>query len=196
MKKILITAFEPFNNLSLNSSFEVISRIEEIEGVELFKEILPVVYQPELYLDLIDKYQPDIILLCGQAEGRSTVDLEQVAINYQYASLPDNLGVFKTGELIFEDGDVAYFSSIPALEIVRNLQKENLPIKLSLSAGGYICNMAYYATIYYAKQRQKKMGVCFVHFPLYPNQVKNQNIPSLKLDLMVEIMYKIIKELR
>src|SRR5690554_756725 len=123
MKKILITAFEPFDNQKENSSLEV------IKSLGLNYKVLPVLYQKEIYEKLLLEEKPDILLLCGQAGGRDSITIEQVAINMQYSKTKDNNGVIKLGEKIIEEGKDAYFATIPSLEIVERLEAKNLPVK-------------------------------------------------------------------
>lgn len=194
MKKILITAFEPFDGHASNSSYEVVKKIStQFDDVMIIKETLPVVYQPEIYQELLIKHQPDVVLLCGQAAGRKFVGIEQVAINLKYATAPDNDGVVKKGETIFAGSDVAYFGSIPTIDIVDQLKE--FPLKLSLSAGGYVCNMAFYSTIYYSIKHQMDAKVGFIHFPLYDGQINEQDLPTLPLKKMVDVLNHIIKTL-
>jgi len=196
MKKILLTSFEPFGDLSSNSSSEVVKRIENnFNDFIIVKEHLKVLYDNQIYEDLIEKHQPDIILHCGQAGGRKTVDIENVAVNIKYSKLPDNNKVIKKGETIFEDGDTAYFSNLKVFDIVENLQKENFPINVSFSAGAYVCNMSFYSSLYYIKKKNLNTKVAFIHFPYYFGQIENSQVPFLKLEVMVDILENIIKQL-
>jgi pyroglutamyl-peptidase len=196
MKKILVTAFEPFGGLDTNSSYEVVKRINlGNNDVEIIKETLPVIYEPSLYEELLKRHQPDVLLLCGQAEGRKFVNIEHVAINLMYANGPDNQGVIKKGEAILPSGKEAYFGTIPTIEIVHRLKDEGYPIDLSLSAGGYICNMSYYASRHYSEKNKFDTKIAFIHFPLYEGQKNEKSHPTLELDQMVTTLNRIIEQL-
>lgn len=60
--KILITAFEPFENINTNSSLEVLNNIK-IKNDNIKKLILPVKLNTSFNIlkDEINKYNPDII---------------------------------------------------------------------------------------------------------------------------------------
>jgi len=189
MKDILVTAFEPFNNQKENSSLEVIKRIKNVKT-----KILPVRYDPLIYKELLEKEKPDVLLLCGQAGGRSEVSIEQVAINFMYANIPDDQGIIKLGEKIINDGDDAYFATIPSLELLKALT--DYPVKLSLSAGGYICNMSFYASLYYAKVLKLNTQIGFIHFPYYEGQSDAKDHSTLAIDKQVEVLEKIINNIK
>ena len=193
MKKILITAFEPFGKISTNSSLEVLNKLVlNLPDIKIVKKILPVLYDPSLYATLLKDEKPDIIILCGQAEGRKWVMPELSALNYCYSKAGDNAKVIKLGEKIISDGPNAYFSKLKVLEVVNHLKRRQYPIELSLHAGGFVCNYAYYLMSHFALERQKCL---FVHFPLFEGQIEDKNIPSLKLEDMVDTLVAIIYEI-
>ena len=70
MRRILLTGFEPFNNLSTNPSQEIIFAIEseKIDGITT--RILPVEFgkSSEILIGLIEKLRPDFVICLGQAE--------------------------------------------------------------------------------------------------------------------------------
>ena len=86
--KILITAFEPFNNDTVNPSEEI---LKNIDGC---KVMLPVSYNrvEEVLDDAICKYNPDFILSLGYAGSRSEISIEKCAYNLMKASIKDNYG--------------------------------------------------------------------------------------------------------
>lgn len=194
MKKILLTAFLPFGEHQTNASESVVNAYcKDICGVEIIKVYLDVVYDYTYFALLIKKYQPDIILLCGQAEMRDKVTIEQVAINFLYATIPDNRGQLKLGEMIDEAGDRAYFTSIPAVAIVSKLSKIQMPVALSLNAGGYVCNFSFYTLLQQTENSNVQVG--FIHFPLIKSENTKSSNKGLTLSTMVEILDSIILEL-
>ena len=92
MKRVILTGFEPFNNSSLNPSQEVIRRITHKSIVA--KEVLPVTFSTSAtrMIELIRVHQPNVVIALGQAEGRSHITPEQVAINLDDAKIADNVG--------------------------------------------------------------------------------------------------------
>jgi len=74
MLRVLVTGFEPFNNAKLNPSESLVTRLNsnDVAGAEIITKVLPVVYSKSAteLLDLIDEYQPDVVLCFGQVAGR------------------------------------------------------------------------------------------------------------------------------
>lgn len=190
MKKILITAFKPFGDIIDNSSTRVLEGIKEFDNVIIYKEILDVVFDKFIYENLLIKYKPDILLLCGQAASRDKVTLEQIAINFVHTTIADNAGNNFSNDKIYQEGDDGYFNTIGASKIVSKLET-NYPVKLSLSAGGYVCNYSFYTSLITAKRNDLNTKIGFIHFPLYSGQT-TQAYPSLDLGLMIDILNNII----
>lgn len=191
--KIVITAYKPFLGEGYNSALEVVKNLNknkfdvEVETIEL-----PVIYDPSIYEKIILDYNPDILLLCGQAGGRKTVDIEYQGLNLMHASTPDEDGKVNLGEVIFEDGPTSLLATIPSIDLVKSF--DNSHLSLSLSAGGYICNMGLYSSLYYAKKHSMNIQIGFIHFPLF-NYQRDDTSPSMDIQLMTELLDKIINKL-
>jgi pyroglutamyl-peptidase len=174
MKKILMTSFVPFGGITTNSSQEVLKRLDaKINDVQIIKETLDVSYEstPGNIDMLMEKFKPDILLLCGQAGNTEEIRLELVGINLVLSKAPDNAGMVRYNEPIHEDGDKAYFSTADFISAFERLSYRSLPLKLSLSAGGYLCNMALYHALYQVQKKHLPAEVGFIHFPYFQNQV-------------------------
>lgn len=182
--KILLTAFEPFNNLLTNSSLEVLKFINE---PNIIKIELPVSYErsKKLLSEAISRYNPDYVISLGQAQGEEKIRIEYSAINYARASIPDNDGDYRELGKIFKDSDNAYFTNAKVEELVKSIN-EKIPTYLSLSAGGYICN-----TIYYTSLKLMNGNALFIHLPLFTGQIDNSK--SMDLNIMVEAVKYIIE---
>ena len=77
--------------------------------------------------------KPDVTLCIGQAGGRFGITPERVAINVDDARIPDNEGNQPVGTPIFEDGDTAYFSSLPIKAMVQKMREAGI------QHGGDLC---------------------------------------------------------
>lgn len=191
MLKILITAFKPFGEIEDNSSLRVVNKIGKHQDVEIHKEYLDVIYDEKIFISLFTKYNPDILILCGQAASRDKVTIEKIGINYVDPKLSDNLGRYYLDSKICGDGPDAYFSSID-VDLITSKLEDNYPVKMSLSAGGYVCNYSLYTCLHYANKNNLKTKIGFIHFPLYKDQT-SKNYPSLDIDVMVDSLDNIIK---
>ena len=157
-QKLLVTAFEPFDSTGINSALKVLRRLEL---PWLKTAVLPVSYRraPEALSTLIDKERPDFVVSLGQAGGETTVRLEKVALNYTRASVPDNDGVLLRCGAVVPDAPEAIFTGVEIETLVERLSAAH-DVKLSLSAGSYVCNAVYYTALYRNSAR-----ALFVHLP-------------------------------
>ena len=132
--KLLITGFEPFDKELINPSWEAVNSLNDnIDNIIINKLQLPTVFKKS-YIKLfehIEKIKPDIVICVGQAGGRYDISIERVAINIDDARIEDNEGYKPIDEKIFEDGENAYFSSLPIKAIVQELKKFNIPASVS-----------------------------------------------------------------
>ncbi len=183
MTKVLLTGFEPFGKASSNPSGEI---VKQIAGDNIVTAILPVAYaqSAERLLALIAEHNPDVVISLGQAEGRTQITPERVAINLDDARLADNEGVMRNDVKILEDGPDAYFSTLPIKEIVEAIQAKGIPAAVSLSAGAFLCNHVFYVAQNKFAGTSVRSG--FVHVPLMDSQASEfPGLPTMPLDQMV-----------
>lgn len=193
MKRVLLTGFEPFNNASLNPSQEVIKRIAHNSIVA--KEVLPVTFSKSVtrLIELIELHNPEVIICLGQAEGRSQITPEQVAINLDDAKIPDNSGVEIRNRKIINEGPDAYFTTLPIREIVERLQESGVPAAISLSAGTFVCNHIFYVLQHHCRQRNILSG--FIHLPLMNEQSGEfPDKPTMAIDEIVRGISLVLDE--
>ena len=193
MTKVLLTGFEPFGKASSNPSGEI---VKQISGDNIITAILPVAYaqSAERLLALIAEHNPDVVICLGQAEGRTQITPEKVAINLDDARLADNEGVLRNDVKILEDGPDAYFSTLPIQEIVEEIKAAGVPASVSLSAGAFLCNHVFY--IAQNKFAGTKVRSGFVHVPLMDEQAGEfPGLPTMPLDQMVKAVRTMLEVL-
>ena len=183
MTTILLTGFEPFGTATSNPSGEI---VKQISGDNIVTAILPVAYaqSAEQLLSLIEQHKPDVVICLGQAEGRTHITPEKVAINLDDARLADNEGVLRSDVKILEDGPDAYFSTLPVKDMVEAMKAQGIPAALSLSAGAFLCNHVFYVAQNKFAGTEVRSG--FVHVPLMDSQGPEfPGLPTMPLDQMV-----------
>jgi pyroglutamyl-peptidase len=186
VKRILLSGFEPFGGAEINPSQRIIEEIGEVPGVDLRTLVLPVVFAQAapILLSACRDFQPDAVVALGQAEGRSEISVERIAINLADARIADNAGERKVDEQIEPGGPAARFTTLPARELVAAIQAVGVPAGLSLTAGAFLCNH-----VFYALQREfagLPIRSGFVHVPLIPEQSPGfPGLPTLALDRQV-----------
>ena len=179
MRKLLITGFEPFGGEEINPSWEAVKLLpSEINGYTLTKLLLPVVFAraAQTVIELAEEIDPDVILCIGQAGGRSNITPELVAINLRNASIPDNDGNQPKDEAILENGQTAYFSSLPVRKMSEAIATFGIPSTVSYSAGAYVCNDVLYTLLSHFDGTKTRVG--FIHIPYSKEQGKE---PSMKM---------------
>ncbi len=183
MTTILLTGFGPFGTATSNPSGEF---VKQISGENIVTAILPVAYaqSAEHLLALIVEHKPDVVICLGQAEGRTHITPEKVAINLDDARLADNEGVLRSDVKILEDGPDAYFTTLPVKDMVEAMKAKGIPAALSLSAGAFLCNHVFYVTQNKFAGTAVRSG--FVHVPLMDSQAPEfPGLPTMPLDQMV-----------
>ena len=211
MKKLLLTAFTPFDGERINPALEAVKLVKDkIGNLEIVKLEVPTVFGKSIdtVREAIERERPDFVLSIGQAGGRAEITPERVAINLDDARIPDNEGNQPIDEPISPDGENAYFSTLPVKAMVEAIRKEGLPSSLSNSAGTYVCNHLMYGVLYYLDKNyslKKKsfterdtssllfseessfvVKAGFIHVPYIPEQVKDKKeMPALPLSDIV-----------
>ena len=193
MTKVLLTGFEPFGKATLNPSGEIVKQISDDNVVTA---ILPVAYtqSAEALLALIEHHKPDVVICLGQAEGRTHITPERIAINLDDARLADNEGVTRIDEPILLGGPVAYESTLPIKEFVTAINAVGVPAAVSLSAGAFLCNHIFYLAQDALKSTKVRSG--FVHVPLMDEQAEEfPGLPTMPLDQMVKAVRTMLEVL-
>ena len=153
MKKILISAFTPFNNKENNYSQEVLGYIES-QKYHIDKVIVDVIYDKcfeSLLKNNLDNY--DFIIALGEARMRNVLTVERRAKNISSCSLPDNSGVLKTDEVIDAALPDVLVSGIDLVALTEYTD-------ISDDAGKFVCNNMYFHLLKY-----NPLKTLFIHIP-------------------------------
>ena len=169
MKKILVTAFEPFGGRSTNPSIVIQKSLPvSVYGCKVLKEVMPVSGKDagEKIRALLQEHKPDIVLSFGLAAGETAVRIERFGLNIKDYGIKDNSGERPSGEKICVSGPAAYMVSIPPEKIVEALIKKHIPAYASSHAGTYVCNTLIYEAMRAIDELGLNTKYLFVHFPL------------------------------
>ena len=178
--RVLITAFEPYDRWSENSSWEALVALtkELPESPKVVTRRYPVDFaaaQTRLQEDLAANY--DYALLTGQAPGIARVHLEAIGINVggHSSQSPDEF------RPLIEGAPVAYRSSLPLDAWAAAVRQAAIPCQVSYHAGTYLCNAVLYLAHFFTEQQGLKTRTTFIHLPLCPGQVlgQRQDMPSM-----------------
>lgn len=162
MTTALITGFDPFAGADHNPSWDVAEQLAaraeqgrlaaqaEHPGLILRARRLPVVHGTALEtLDAaIAAVAPDVVISLGLAGGTDAIRLERVGLNLRDARIPDNAGAQPVDEPIVDDGEPALFSTLRLKAAHARIAAADIPVRLSLSAGSFVCNEVLYGLLH------------------------------------------------
>lgn len=188
--KLLLTGFDPFGGEPINPAWETVKRVsDQVGDVEVVKLMVPTVFYKSIdtVAAAIEKEKPDAVLCIGQAGGRFDLTPERVAININDARIPDNEGNQPLDGPVFEDGETAYFATLPIKAMAEEIRKAGVPASVSNTAGTYVCNHLMYGVLYTLANKYPDVRGGFMHVPFITSQVINRKpiAPSLSLEQIV-----------
>ena len=160
--RVLVNAFEPFGGAETNITQSVLSLLPaSLADWAIEKVCLPVSFKraPIVLQEAIATYSPDLVIMLGQCPAGENIRLERFAINMMDSTRDDNDGYIPNEETIYPHQPLALQTPLPIRELERLCTDNVQPVKVSNSAGLYICNRVYYEALY-AKQK-----AVFIHVP-------------------------------
>ena len=166
VRRLLLTAFGPFGGEAVNASLLALSALPDaLPGWTVKKAVLPVVFGEagERAIALAEAWNPDVILCLGQAAGRKQVTPELIAVNLQYARIPDNAGNTPLDLPVIPGDREAYFTALPVREMARAMEEAGFPAAVSATAGLYVCNDLFYRLLSRFRGTDTRAG--FLHVP-------------------------------
>lgn len=188
LSKILITGFVQFLGEPTNPTHQILDHLKA-ENSHVETLLLPVSFRLswrllEMKLAL---QEYDYVIMLGQAGGRECIEFERVGLNWVETSYPDEDGFAPPMGKIGSGSDI-YFSSFPIEAMIQKLKDHGIPARVSLSAGGYVCNYLYYNCLQYLADSSLKTRACFIHVPYLPTQIvgKSSKTPFMALPTMLE----------
>lgn len=172
--KLLLTAFDPFGGDAINPALEAVKLVaDKIGRFDIVKLEVPTVFRKSIdtVAKAIEEEKPDVVLCIGQAGGRFEITPERVAINVDDARIKDNEGNQPIDIKIFEDGENAYFTTLPIKAMVEAIREADLPAAVSNTAGTFVCNHLMYGVLYTLAKKYPHIKGGFTHVPFIPAQV-------------------------
>lgn len=200
MKKILVTAFEPFGGRSVNPALEVMKELSpsSFPGARLFKAKLPVsgsAVGPEIAA-LLRRLKPEAVISLGLAAGEAGLRAERFAVNVLDYRIKDNSGRKPEGRRIRPAGPAAYQVTADPAKLAAAARRAGLPAYVSNHAGSYVCNTLMYEALAALEAAGSKAKYAFLHLPLTTEMALAEGgrpQPSLPLTLLVKGVTAAIK---
>lgn len=187
MPKLLITGFGPFAQHEKNASWEGVDRARPIlpPDWQLEKLHVPVRWR-EAPEHVIGALADDVraIVAFGQADDPE-IRLERIAVNATNRTIEDVDGERFDAEHIEPDGPPAYYTGLPYQRLLTALRRDQIPTRVSLHAGGYLCNFTFYRVMHHVHHRRGDLVGGFVHVP---------DLEKMDLDLLTRGVEVIARE--
>ena len=195
MKTVLLTGFEPFDQDTVNPSWEAVRQLDGVlleADVQIVARRLPCAFATagECVAQLISELRPAMVIATGLGPGRSDISIERVAININDARIPDNLGDQPIDTAVVLDGPAAYFSTLPIKAMVQAVREAGIAASVSQTAGTFVCNQVFYLLQHTLAGTAVRSG--FIHVPYLPDQVAGSGQSSMALDAMVDGLLKAV----
>jgi len=186
---VLVTGFEPFGGEDVNPSWEICrqlpaaigrARIERLRVPTQFRRAIQAVAAE------IERLEPALVILLGQAGGRAPISVERVAINVDDARIPDNAGAQPVDEPVAPGGPAAYFATVPVKAMAAAIREAGVPAEVSNSAGTFVCNHLFYVVLHFLAVSGRPARAGFIHVPWLDSQaVARPDEPAMALATMV-----------
>ncbi|KAH8647174.1 hypothetical protein BX600DRAFT_518457 [Xylariales sp. PMI_506] len=220
--RILVTGFGAFQDISVNPSFEIIKRLPSSlpgTGIEIIAhpEPLKAAYHSLLQISpqLIQRYNPDIVLHIGLAVERDYFAVEQTAQRDGYHQYPDvERKVITKSEVHTIWGKKSAESLKTSLDLERavDIWKRNLKsraggatktgkghkgakkgditdVRLSDDVGTYVCGLVYYTSLAeMSKRNDGARNVVFLHVPPLSGDVQLETGTEAVLSLILALV--------
>lgn len=171
----LLTGFEPYGGRSLNPSARLAAALDgaRIGGLTVAGRTLPVALGglADRIERLLDELAPQLVIALGLYPGEPMIRLERFAVNLADFDIADNAGARLEDAALVPDGTVALAATLPLRAIERRLLAERIPVRLSNTAGTYLCNAALYQLLRALERRGARIPCGFIHLPYLPEQV-------------------------
>ncbi len=137
----------------------------EIEDVELHTVILPVSFQAaiEKMRQCLQTDVPyDYILYLGVATKRTWVSLEQRAVNIMH----DGSREGSHDSPVVKNAPESYDTTLSLPSLMSCVSEmTDVPVRISDSAGSYVCNALFFATLHEVAVRHLPTKCGFIHLP-------------------------------
>lgn len=189
---ILVTGFDAFDGAARNPSWELAQCLhgQTIADHRVVAAQLPTCFGLSLQRldDLMQQWQPALVLCLGLAGQRRALSIERVAINVDDARIPDNAGAQPVDEPVVPGAPAAYFSRLPIKAMAQAVLAAGVPAEISQTAGTFVCNHVFYGLLHRLASTpawaQVRGG--FVHVP-WPDESVDLGLEALARGLGVAL---------
>jgi pyroglutamyl-peptidase len=175
LRPVLVTGFEPYGGRGSNPAYDTMRALHgrTIGGVDVIGRALPVAIASikANIAKLLDEISPSAVISVGLWPGEPMIRLERVGINIADFEIPDNEGAICRDSEISGNGSPARLASLPLRKIEQELLAAGIPVRLSSTAGTFLCNACLYGFLEAIDKETRYIPCGFIHLPYTPEQV-------------------------
>ncbi|XP_041650654.1 pyroglutamyl-peptidase 1 isoform X2 [Cheilinus undulatus] len=161
---VVVTGFGPFRQFLVNPSWKAAQGLEVVglgEHLSVYIKELPVSYEKtqRIIAEIWQTVKPKFAIHLGIARGSSAVILEQTGKNCGYRD-KDVCGYCPKSFCCVEGGSEKLDSIINMRVVSKEFQRAGMDVIYSRDAGRYLCDFAYYCSLYHGQRR-----AALIHIP-------------------------------
>jgi len=168
---VLFTGFGPFPGAPFNPTAALARRLAarrrpafaEVKRIAHVFQTSYTAVERELPV-LLEHVRPDVVLLFGVATRTKYLRIETRARNARSPLFPDAAGDRPRAEIIALGEPLTRLGRAPQQTLLAAVRAQRLPVRLSHSAGRYLCNFAYWHALA-ATDGTNAPLVQFIHVP-------------------------------
>ncbi|TNM62396.1 pyroglutamyl-peptidase I [Streptomyces sp. NP160] len=201
--RVLLTGFEPFAGDEANPSWPAAQRAAELlaaappRQLAVTTRLLPVEFgrSAELLRAAVREVRPAVVVCAGLAGGTDAVRVERVAVNLDDARIPDAAGRQPVDVPAVPGGPAAWFATLPVKAAVRAVAEAGVPVQLSASAGGFVCNHVFAALMDHLETEDddERARGGFVHLPWASELPHPPGVPHLPLEQLAQALTAVVR---
>lgn len=197
--KILLTGFGPFGKVVNNPSERIAAHfaLTGLDGHSLTTAVLPVSYRRagEEIARLLEEGEFDVAVLTGVAVRSEMLRLELFARNRSSVRKKD-AGEESTAGRFRENALPTLSATVSAAGLAGKLRSEDIPARVSRSAGDYVCNHTYYAALDAIYRAGLPTACLFVHLPADEQTMADAaDGPTMNLDAQIHAIEIVLRQL-
>lgn len=183
---VLLSGFEAFDGRPTNASWAAAQAVAEgwTEQPDLVVVQLPVSFRRarQVLRAAVAEHSPQLVVCLGETGERGVVALEERAVNLIDARLPDNDGSAPVEVPVIAGAPPELPSTLPIARCLAAGVATGVPVEVSPSAGGYVCNATFYALMHLLSRSPGTRGG-FVHVPRTADQVGQGDVAMTTADV-------------
>ncbi|XP_043536581.1 pyroglutamyl-peptidase 1-like isoform X1 [Chiloscyllium plagiosum] len=185
-----LVGFGPFRQHLTNPSWAAVQELKKLgsgDKIRLETVELPVHYQRvrEILSRIWETQQPQLAVHVGVGTASKLIILEQCARNQGYKD-PDVCGCYAAGSCCVDGGPEKIESLINMRSVCKNLAGLDIAIIYSRDAGRYLCEYAYYLSLYHGNQK-----AAFIHIPRLSNGLTVEKLGKALWMILQELLHQL-----